>query len=133
MAEIFLARQQGLEGFEKELVIKRILPHLAAEAGFVRMFLDEARVSARLNPPNIAQIFNLGAQGGTYFIAMEYVEGRDLRGLWKLCEARGEPMPAHLACFIIAQSAAALHHAHKAMNKQGKPLGIVHRDVSPQN
>jgi serine/threonine-protein kinase len=133
MAEIFLARQQGLEGFEKELVIKRILPHLAAEVGFVRMFLDEARIAARLNHPNIAQIFNLGAQGGTYFIAMEYVEGRDLRGVWKLCDARGEPMPAHLACFIIAQSAAALHHAHKATSKQGKPLGIVHRDVSPQN
>src|SRR5581483_5535324 len=77
MAEIFLARQQGLEGFEKELVIKRILPHLASEVCFIRMFLDEARIAARLNHPNIAQIFNLGAQGGTYFIAMEYVEGRD--------------------------------------------------------
>jgi serine/threonine-protein kinase len=133
MAEIFLARQQGLEGFEKELVIKRILPHLAAEAGFIRMFLDEARIAARLNHRNIAQIFNLGAQGGTYFIAMEYVEGRDLRGVWKLCEQRGEPMPAHIACFIIAQAASALHHAHKATNRAGKALGIVHRDVSPQN
>jgi len=133
MAEIFLARQQGLEGFEKELVIKRILPHLASEVGFIRMFLDEARIAARLNHPNIAQIFNLGAQGGTYFIAMEYVEGRDLRGVWKLCEQRGEPMPPNIACFIISQCAAALHHAHKATNRQGKPLGIVHRDVSPQN
>jgi eukaryotic-like serine/threonine-protein kinase len=133
MAEIFLARQQGLEGFEKELVIKRILPHLASEVGFIRMFLDEARIAARLNHPNIAQIFNLGAQGGTYFIAMEYVEGRDLRGLWKLCEQRGAPMPPNIACWIISQCAAALHHAHKATNRQGKPLGIVHRDVSPQN
>jgi serine/threonine-protein kinase len=133
MAEIFLARQLGLEGFEKELVIKRILPHLASEAGFIRMFLDEARIAARLNHPNITQIYNLGSQGGTYFIAMEYVEGRDLRGVWKLCEQRDEPMPAHLACYVIAQSAAALHHAHNATNRKGRPLGIVHRDVSPQN
>jgi serine/threonine-protein kinase len=133
MAEIFLARQQGLEGFEKELVIKRILPHLAAETGFVRMFLDEARIAARLNHPNIAQIYNLGSQGGTYFIAMEYVEGRDVRGVWKLCDQRDEPMPAHIACYIIAQAASALHHAHHATNRKGRPLGIVHRDVSPQN
>src|SRR5882757_2549887 len=104
MAEIFLARQLGLEGFEKELVIKRILPHLAQEVGFVKMFLDEARIAARLNHPNIAQIYNLGAQGGTYFIAMEYVDGRDLRGVWKLCEARGAPMPSHLAARIIAEA-----------------------------
>ena len=82
MAEIFLARQLGLEGFEKELVIKRILPHLAAETGFVRMFLDEARIAARLNHPNIAQIYNLGSQGGTYFIAMEYLDGRSLAERW---------------------------------------------------
>ncbi len=133
MAEIFLARQIGLEGFEKEICIKRILPHLASETGFVRMFLDEARIAARLNHPNIAQILNLGAQNGTYFIAMEYVDGRDVRGVWKLCDQRGEPMPAHLAVRVIAQSAAALQHAHKATNRAGKPLGIVHRDVSPQN
>ncbi len=133
MAEIFRARQLGLEGFEKELVIKRILPHLAREPQFIKMFLDEARIAARLSHPNITQIYNLGAQGGTYFIAMEYVDGRDLREIWRMCEARGEPMPPQYACRIIAESAAALHHAHKKTNKQGKPLGIVHRDVSPQN
>jgi serine/threonine-protein kinase len=133
MAEIFRARQIGLEGFEKELVIKRILPHLAREPQFIKMFLDEARIAARLNHPNITQIYNLGAQGGTYFIAMEYVDGMDLREIWRLCEARGEPMPAQHACRIILECAAALQHAHAKTNKQGKPLGIVHRDVSPQN
>jgi serine/threonine protein kinase len=97
------------------------------------MFLDEARIAARLNHPNITQIYNLGAQGGTYFIAMEYVDGMDVREIWRMCEARGAPMPPQHACRIIAESAAALQHAHKKTNKQGKPLGIVHRDVSPQN
>ena len=133
MAEIFRAKQLGLEGFEKEVVVKRILPHLAREAQFIKMFLDEARIAARLSHPNVTQIYNLGAQGGTYFIAMEYVDGRDLREVWRMCEARGEPMPPQYACRIIAEAAAGLHHAHKKTNKQGKPLGIVHRDVSPQN
>ncbi|MBK7857545.1 MAG: serine/threonine protein kinase [Archangiaceae bacterium] len=133
MAEIFRARQLGMEGFEKELVIKRILPHLAREPQFIKMFLDEARIAARLNHPNISQIFNLGAQGGTYFIAMEYVDGFDLREIWRLCEARGEPMPVQHAVRIVAEAAAALQHAHLKVNKAGKPLGIVHRDVSPQN
>ncbi len=133
MAEIFRAKQLGLEGFEKELCIKRILPHLAREPQFIKMFLDEARIAARLNHPNITQIYNLGAQGGTYFIAMEYVDGQDLREIWRMCEARGQPMPPQYACRIVAEAAAALHHAHKKTNKQGKPLGIVHRDVSPQN
>ena len=133
MAEIFLARQLGVQGFEKELVIKRILPHLAADPSFVRMFLDEARIAARLSHPNIAQIYNLGAQSGTYFIAMEYLDGKDLRAVWKLCEARGAPMPPQHAFRVVAEAASALQHAHKRLNKQGKPLGIVHRDVSPQN
>jgi len=133
MAEIFRAKQLGLEGFEKELCIKRILPHLAREPQFIKMFLDEARIAARLSHPNITQIYNLGAQGGTYFIAMEYVDGQDLREVWRMCEARGQPMPPQYACRIVAEAAAALHHAHKKTNKQGKPLGIVHRDVSPQN
>ncbi|MBL8953040.1 MAG: serine/threonine protein kinase [Myxococcaceae bacterium] len=133
MAEIFRAKQLGLEGFEKELCIKRILPHLAREPQFIKMFLDEARIAARLSHPNITQIYNLGAQGGTYFIAMEYVDGRDLREIWRMCEARGQPMPPQYACRIVAEACAALHHAHKKTNKQGKPLGIVHRDVSPQN
>ncbi|HZN92186.1 MAG TPA: protein kinase, partial [Myxococcales bacterium] len=83
MAQIYLARQKGPEGFEKLLVVKRILPHLAENADFVRMFLDEARIAARLNHPNIVQIFNLGAQDDSYFIAMEYIHGEDVRRVWK--------------------------------------------------
>ena len=79
MAEIFLARQAGIEGFEKLLVLKRILPHLAENEEFVEMFLHEARVAVRLNHPNIVQIYDLGEEGGSYFIAMEYIFGRDMR------------------------------------------------------
>jgi serine/threonine protein kinase len=109
------------------------LPHLAREHQFVKMFLDEARIAARLNHPNIAEIYNLGAQGGTYFLAMELVDGRDLRELWRMFELKGHPMQPQYACYIVAQAARALHYAHNQTNRQGQPLGIVHRDVSPQN
>jgi len=89
MAQIYLARQRGPEGFEKLLVIKRILPHLAENGDFVRMFLDEARIAARLDHPNIVDIYDLGAQDDTFFIAMEYIHGEDLRRVWKRAECSG--------------------------------------------
>ncbi|RJS20883.1 serine/threonine protein kinase [Corallococcus sp. H22C18031201] len=133
MAQIYLARQQGPEGFEKLLVLKRILPHLTENAEFVRMFLDEARIAARLNHPNVVQIFNLGAEGDTYFIAMEYIHGADVRRVWKQSEAVGQPLPVPLACRILIEACAGLDYAHKKADAAGRPLGIVHRDVSPQN
>ncbi len=133
MASIYLARQKGLEGFEKLLVVKRILPHLAENDEFVTMFLDEARIAARLNHPNIVQIFNLGAQGDSFFIAMEYIHGEDVRRVWKRSEAAGKPIPIPLVCRIVMDAAAGLDYAHKKADANGKPLGIVHRDISPQN
>lgn len=134
MAQIYLARQKGPEGFEKLLVVKRILPHLAENADFVRMFLDEARIAARLNHPNIVQIFNLGAQDDSFFIAMEFIHGEDVRRVWKRSEQLGKSMPIQMVCRVIMDACAGLDYAHKKTDPQtGKPLGIVHRDISPQN
>src|SRR5437868_7110770 len=101
MASIFLARQKGIEDFEKLLVVKRILPHLAENEEFIKMFLDEARIAARLNHPSIVQIFNLGAVGDSFFIAMEYVHGEDVRRVWKKSEAAGKPIPIPLVARIV--------------------------------
>ncbi len=133
MAEIFLARRVGPEGFEKYVVIKRILPHLAENREFVDMFLQEARLAVRLNHPNIAQVFDLGESLGSYFIAMEYVHGEDLRRIWRHSEEVGSPIPVPLACRIIIEAAAGLDYAHKKAGTNLEPLHIVHRDVSPQN
>ena len=133
MARIYLARQRGPEGVEKQVVVKRILPHLAENEDFVRMFLDEARIAARLNHPNIVQIFDLGAQDDSFFIAMEYIHGEDLRRVWKKADRAGTPIPVPLVCRIITEACAGLDYAHKRTDGNGKPLGIVHRDISPQN
>ncbi|HZH78938.1 MAG TPA: serine/threonine-protein kinase, partial [Archangium sp.] len=133
MAQIYLARQRGPEGVEKQVVVKRILPHLAENEDFVRMFLDEARIAARLNHPNIVQIFDLGAQDDSFFIAMEYIHGEDLRRVWKKADRAGTPIPVPLVCRIITEACAGLDYAHKRTDGNGKPLGIVHRDISPQN
>jgi len=134
MAQIYLARQQGPDGFEKLLVVKRILPHLAENADFVRMFLDEARIAARLGHPNIVQIFNLGALDDSYFIAMEFIHGEDVRRVWKRAEQLSKTIPVELVCRVVMDACAGLDYAHKKTDSQsGRPLGIVHRDISPQN
>ncbi len=133
MAQLHLARQRGPEGFEKPLVVKRILPHLAENEEFVQMFLDEARIAARLNPPHIVQTFNLGAQDDRFFIAMEYIHGEDLRKVWKRADRAGTPIPVPLVCRVIIEACAGLDYAHKKTDANGKPLNIVHRDISPQN
>jgi serine/threonine protein kinase len=133
MAQIYLARHKGLEGFEKLLVVKRILPHLAENEEFITMFLDEARIAARLNHPNVVQIFDLGAQDDSYFIAMEYIHGEDVRRVWKRAEAAKRDLPVPLVCRIIIDACAGLDYAHRKADQNGKPLGIVHRDISPQN
>ncbi len=130
MAQIYLAREPASE---KLLVVKRILPHLAENVDFVRMFLDEARIAARLHHPNIVQIFNLGAQDDSYFIAMEYIHGDDVRRVWKRAHQLGREMPVPLVCRVVMEACAGLDYAHKKADGAGKPLDIVHRDVSPQN
>src|SRR5260370_810706 len=111
MAEGFLARQGGMEGFEKLVVIKRILPALNKEQGFVRMFLNEARVAARLNHPNVVQIFDLGKIDEQYFIAMEFVHGEDLRALVRHAGGQKKRPPLALICRILADTLAGLHYA----------------------
>jgi eukaryotic-like serine/threonine-protein kinase len=133
MGQVFLARQKGAGGFEKLLVVKRILPHLAEEDEFIHMFFDEARIAAALNHPNIAQIFDLGEAEGTYYIAMEYIHGESLRAVNNRANERGGGMPLALKCRVIADAAAGLDFAHRAKSLSGKPLGLIHRDVSPQN
>jgi serine/threonine protein kinase len=133
MADIYLATQTSLAGFEKLIVIKRILANLSREARFVEMFLDEARIAAMLNHPNVVHIFDLGRIKGQYFIAMEYLAGESLSTLIRACRKRKIRIPPELAAGMVLQAAEGLHHAHTMTGRDAKPLGIVHRDVSPQN
>lgn len=133
MAELFLAKQTGLGSFERTVVLKCILPHLAQEEQFITMFLDEARVASLLNHPNIVQIYEIGEVDGVCYIAMEYIRGPNLKAFRKRLYQRN-PRP-HYSLFagIVAQTAAGLHNAHEATDERGMPLEIVHRDISPTN
>jgi len=133
MADIFLARQTGIAGFEKLLVVKRILTHLAREEFFVKMFLDEARIAARLNHQNVVQTYDLGCENNQYFIAMEYLEGESLAELMRTIFKMGEKIPPYLVAGIMLQTCDGLHHAHSLVGPDGKPMNLVHRDVTPQN
>jgi serine/threonine-protein kinase len=131
MAEVFLARQQGVEGFERRVAIKRILPHLSDSTEFRSMFLDEARLAAQLTHPNIIHIYDFGKVEDYFYIAMEYVEGVDLGRLIK--HARNTPVPFELIARVLADICAGLHYAHNITDGAGKRLNVVHRDVTPQN
>jgi tRNA A-37 threonylcarbamoyl transferase component Bud32 len=133
MAEIYLARASGIYGFEKFVVLKRILPQYAANTEFVRMFLKEARVAASLDHANIAHVYDIGETGGSTFFAMEYLHGEDLRHTMRDLEARGAKLPLEHALEIVMGAAAGLHFAHDKRAPDGRSLGIVHRDVSPAN
>jgi serine/threonine-protein kinase len=133
MAEVYLARQAGAAGFEKLVCLKRILPHLARDKQFVDMFLNEARLAARLDHPNIVSIFDLGGANGSYFIAMEFIDGPSLRMAAKRALERGERLPIAEIVKIISMAASGLHYAHDLAGPDGKPLGLVHRDISPDN
>mgnify|MGYP001348107372 CR=1 FL=1 len=133
MAEIFLARQEGLEGFEKMICIKRIRPHLSSQPNFVNMFLNEAKLAARLNHPNIAQIYDLGRINDSYFIAMEYISGRDMSRIIPKAQAHGIPFPMVYALKVAANVCDGLNYAHTKTDAYGNPLHIVHRDVTPEN
>ncbi|MFN2386485.1 MAG: TonB family protein [Thermoanaerobaculia bacterium] len=134
MAELYKARRTGVEGFQKIVAIKKILPHMADNEEFIAMFADEAKLAAQLNHPNIVHIYDLGKiEEGGYFIAMEYVDGRDLRTILQAGRDNGAPLPTPLAVYIAAKVAAALDYAHRRRDHDGHELNIVHRDVSPQN
>jgi serine/threonine protein kinase len=133
MAEILLAKAAGPSGFEKPLVIKRILKHLTNETAFTEMFLSEARIAARLHHPNVAQIYDLGRIGGRYFIAMEYIEGPTFSQLFRQCRLTGIKMPMTQVIHIVKEVALGLNHAHAATDNNGQLLNLVHRDVSPSN
>ncbi len=133
MGEVWLARQKGMVGFQKLVVVKRLLPHLTAEQEFVNMFFDEARIAALLNHPNIAQIYDLGEVDGEFYIAMEYVPGENLRTVAQQALDLKGGMPLALKCRVLADAAAALDFAHLARSPSGAPLDLIHRDVSPQN
>ena len=133
MAEIFLARQAGLEGFEKTIVIKRIRPHLSKQPSFVKMFLNEAKLAAQLNHPNVVQIYDLGKIGETYFIAMEYIFGRDMRRIIPKAASMNIPFPMVYALKIASSVCEGLFYAHQRTDIYGNPLNIVHRDITPEN
>src|SRR5688572_3258789 len=139
MAEVWLAVAHGPAGFEKDVAIKRVLPHLAADREFIRLFIEEAKLVARLVHPNIVQVFDFGTAAEDdatpsappeYFLAMEYVSGADLSSIVKRLRDRGERMPLALAVFIVAEIAKALDYAHGASSRTGERMDIVHRDIS---
>ncbi|HUJ60735.1 MAG TPA: serine/threonine-protein kinase [Kofleriaceae bacterium] len=133
MAEIFLARAHSLAGFERYVVLKRIRPERGDDARWINMFLDEARLAAQLQHPNIAQVFDLGRIGEDYFFTMEYVHGADVLDILTRTAEHDQHVPLHVALAIVAGAAAGLAHAHDRCGASGKPLGIVHRDISPSN
>lgn len=133
MAEIFLARASTDLGGVRLCVVKQILPHFADHPQFAEMLTFEAKLAAGLNHANIVQVFDLGRADGQLFIAMEYVEGFDLNALLRRCTERKSPLPFEFAIHVIAEMLRGLDYAHRRTDEDGRPLGIVHRDVSPSN
>ena len=132
-AEIFKAKLIGIEGFEKAIAIKRILPHWSANQHFITMLIDEAKIMVRLNHEKIVQVYELGKEGETYYIAMEYVEGIDLKNLIQKTKNKEESLQTGEILFIIGEILRGLDYIHKQTDENGKNLEIVHRDISPQN
>jgi len=133
MAELFKAKAHGVEGFEKILVIKRILPELSENPRFVDMFINEAKIAVTLSHANIVQVFDLGKTEGSYYIAMEYVAGMDLATLLSRARKAHRKTSPELAVFIISELAKGLDYAHRRRDAEMHALNIIHRDVSPQN
>jgi serine/threonine protein kinase len=133
MAEIFLAVRKGLEGVLKVVALKRVLPHLSSSPEFTQMFIDEARLVARLDHPNIVRTYEFDEFAGQYFTVMEYLPGEDLGKILNRISAVRKPMPVELAALIISQVCSGLHFAHELTDGRGRPLGLVHRDVTPSN
>jgi serine/threonine protein kinase len=133
MAEVYRAVTQGVEGFRRTFVVKRILADKAKSPTFIRMFIDEARICAALHHPNVVQVYDFGSVDGSYFLAMEYLQGKDLSSLMRVLRAAKTSVPPGLAAFVGREAAVGLHYAHTLKGPGGQPLGIVHRDVTPSN
>ena len=133
MAEVFVAKRLGPHGFSKRVALKRILPQFARDADFVAMFIDEARLAAQLDHPNVVQVFDFGEHGGELFLAMEMVDGANVNRLLRMTSIRAEPIPLDVALHLVSQTARALAYAHALCDAEGRSLGLVHRDVSPAN
>src|SRR2546426_11429541 len=133
MGEVFIAKQQGPAGFQKVLVVKKILGPLTESKEFTEAFLGEARLAAQMNHRNIVQVFELGQQDGAYFIAMEYVQGKSLRDLIDTTMRRKEKIPAELCRSLAEQICDGASHAHNLTPMAGRSLNLVHRDLNPQN
>jgi hypothetical protein len=133
MGEIFLAKIGEIEGFEKLVIIKKILPNLVENQDFIARFIDEAQVAIKLNHANIAPVYEVGRVSGEYFLAIEYVEGRDLRRLIQRCREMGRRVPPDLCLYIVRELVAGLAYAHRRTDSKGTPLSLVHCDISPPN
>lgn len=133
MAEVFKAIEFGVDGFERLVAVKRILPHVAEDEEFITMFKDEARIAVQLQHGNIAQIYSLGHEADSFYIALEYVAGQDLRTVFERCRKQGSTIPVPHCCFIMTRVCEGLDYAHNKKSAQGEPLNIIHRDVSPPN
>jgi serine/threonine-protein kinase len=133
MASVHLARMDGPGGFQKWAAIKKIHSHLVEDGSVIQMFLDEARVAARISHPNVATVFDLGTHASTYWIAMEYLHGEPLREVMRCTDEAGTAVPPEIACRLIADAAEGLHAAHELVGNDGENLNLVHRDVTPHN
>lgn len=133
MAEVFKATVRGPEGFERIVAIKRLHRALCEDADLTQMLVDEARIAVQLNHPNIGNVFDLGCIENQYFIIMEYIDGTDLLHLLEQARMQGRLIPVQAALFGLSETLSGLHYAHTKLSRNGQPLGIVHRDISPQN
>ena len=134
MAEVFRVRTSGVGGFEKTLAIKRLHTQLSQDKNFIQMLVDEAKITVLLQHPGIVQILDFGEIDGQYFIAMEFVDGPDLYQVLHALHQTGRQLSTQAVCFIISEICHGLHYAHCQIDPAGgTPLGIIHRDVSPQN
>lgn len=133
MAEVFRAESEGLQGFKKQVAIKRVLPHLSEKKKFISMFLDEARLSAHLSHSNCVQVFDIGVGDNAYFIVMEFVDGANLKSIAETLKKQGHSFPVSAAVYVAIQICNGLSYAHELKDPQGTDLHIVHRDMSPPN
>ncbi|MCB9629987.1 MAG: serine/threonine protein kinase [Sandaracinaceae bacterium] len=133
MAEVFVGDAMSVQGFKKRVAIKRVLPHLASNENFIGMFLDEARLGARMNHANIVSVLDIGAADNTYFIVMEYVDGANLKTIIEVLQKQGRPVPMKEAVYIAMEASRGLSYAHELCDEDGNDLDIVHRDISPPN
>ncbi|MCL2722897.1 MAG: serine/threonine protein kinase [Polyangiaceae bacterium] len=133
MAEVFRAESEGLQGFRKQVAIKRVLPHLSEKKKFISMFLDEARLSAQLSHSNCVQVFDIGVGDNAFFIVMEFVDGANLKSIAESLKKQGKDFPVASAAWIAQEISKGLTYAHELTDSNGTPLRIVHRDMSPPN